>query len=51
MYMAGHANHCDATLRANNGKCFSDTAFAADTINDLIGATGETNDVTVADCK
>jgi hypothetical protein len=49
--VTGHAHHRDATLGANNGECFSDTAFAADAINDVIGATGKTNDVTVTDCK
>ncbi|CAB4679564.1 unannotated protein [freshwater metagenome] len=49
--MAGHAHHRDATFRTDNGERFGDAAFAADTIDDVIGATGKTNDVTVTDCK
>jgi hypothetical protein len=49
--MTGHAHHRDATLRAHNGERFGDAAFAADAIDDVIGATGKTNDVTVTDCE
>jgi hypothetical protein len=47
--MTGHAHHRDATLRAHNGERFGETAFATDTVNDVIGATGKTNDVTITD--
>jgi hypothetical protein len=51
MYVARHADHRDATLRTNNGECFGDAAFTADTINNVVGTARESNDVAITDRK
>jgi len=43
--VAGHSDHRDAALRANNGERFGNAAFAADTIDDVISTASETNNV------
>ncbi|CAB4801887.1 unannotated protein [freshwater metagenome] len=49
--MTGHSHHGDATLGANNGECFGDAAFAADTVDDVISAASEANNVAIANSE